>query len=389
MHAGNSCILFDTPERNLLYPFTYTRSIAEIQIGILTIQERWDLLLNTHTDILTEEYLQVDLKEHAEGTAIFINAAVFATENILQKIKALTPGEALKQFNTVIAFCAARKDITNIYAVQQYKPERIVEMQDSITLIKYPWHLVQVNDEAIRFDFKLITANRISQPISATNKVIAAENIFVEEGAVVEHSIINASSGPVYIAANAVVMEGCMIRGPLVLGKNAVLKMGSTIYGATTIGKYSIAGGEIKNSIMMGYSNKAHFGYLGDAVIGEWCNLGAGTSNSNVKNNATDIFIDLPDNPKVNAGLKCGLMMGDYSRCAIHTSFNTATFAGISCNIFGEGLTSKSIPNFTWGHGAHYTFDKAIMHIDNWKKLKNQTITKREIRILEHLYKQL
>jgi UDP-N-acetylglucosamine diphosphorylase/glucosamine-1-phosphate N-acetyltransferase len=215
------------------------------------------------------------------------------------------------------------------------------------------------------------------------------EFIFIEEGAVVEHCILNATGGPIYIGRNATVMEGSVIRGPFALGEGAVLKMGTTLYGATSIGPYCMAGGEIKNSIMMGYSNKAHFGYLGDAVIGEWCNLGAGTSNSNVKNSASDILMEIPGNGMVNAGLKCGLMMGDYSRCAIHTSFNTATFVGIACNIFGEGLTPKHIPSFSWGYAGRYAFDKAIEHIQNWKKLKNQTITERETRILEHLYKQL
>ncbi|MCC6287572.1 MAG: glucose-1-phosphate thymidylyltransferase, partial [Chitinophagaceae bacterium] len=186
---------------------------------------------------------------------------------------------------------------------------------------------------------------------------------------------------------NATIMEGCMIRGPFAFGEAAVLKMGTAVYGATTIGPFCYAGGEIKNSIMMGYSNKAHHGYLGDSVIGEWCNLGAGTSNSNIKNDAGDIFKIFPVEERVNAGLKCGVMMGDYTRTAINTSLNTATFAGVACNIFGEGLGPKHIPDFTWGYNDRYIFEKALQHIDNWKKLKHQTLTDKETAILKYLYK--
>lgn len=389
MTNGNSFVLFDTPERSLLYPFTETRSIAEIRFGILTVKERWELLLSCNTTVLTEEYLQGDYVPRLEGATIFINAAVFPDETINAAIKILKPGDSLVHKQNVIAFCINEKGIQTIQNIQEHTPLNLIEYSNELFLIQYPWHLTQFNHTAIKADFKLVTQNRKAPPVSATNRVVAAENIFIEEGATVEHCMVNASAGPVYIGKDVTLMEGCLIRGPFVACEGAVLKMGTAVYGATTIGPYCIAGGEIKNAIMMGYSNKAHHGYLGDAVIGEWCNLGAGTSNSNVKNNAADIILKRGDEAPVNIGIKCGLMMGDYSRCAVNTSFNTATFAGVACNIFGDGLTPKHIADFTWGYSNKYNFDKALQHIANWKKLKNQLLTQKETHILEHLYKQI
>lgn len=389
MAATGSFVLFDTPERDLLFPFTYTRAVSAIRLGILTIKERWELLLNETVQVLTEKYLQGDYAANIPGRTIFINATVFPDKQIVKKITELKAGDALQHKNILIAFCTDQNTIHSIQDIGSFYPDNTIEQDADIFSIQYPWRLVQYNDKAIGFDFFLLTKGRKSNPVSNTNRLTAAEQIFIEEGATVEHCIINASGGPVYIGRNAVLMEGSMIRGPFAMGEGAILKMGAAIYGATTIGPYCMAGGEIKNSIMMGYSNKAHYGYLGDAVIGEWCNLGAGTSSSNLKNNAADIHIEIPGHGTVNAGTKCGLMMGDYSRCAIHTSFNTATFAGAACNIFGEGLTPKTIPNFTWGYSDKYVFEKAMAHIQNWKKFKNQTITERESGILEYLYKQL
>ena len=257
-----------------------------------------------------------------------------------------------------------------------------------LLILNDPWQIFQLNDWALRKDFEMITAGRVSQPIPATNKITNGENIFLEKGAVVEHSILNASAGPIYIGKNAQVMEGCMIRGSFALGEGAVLKMGSKIYGATTIGPYCNAAGEIKNSVMFGYSNKAHDGYLGDSVIGEWCNLGAGTTNSNVKNTAGDVKVwSNAANGYVNVGLKCGLLMGDYSRSAINTSFNTGTVVGVCCNIFVPYFPPKFVSDFTWGK-ERYTFAKILQDIDNWKRLKGHSVTKKEEEILKHLYNQ-
>jgi UDP-N-acetylglucosamine diphosphorylase / glucose-1-phosphate thymidylyltransferase / UDP-N-acetylgalactosamine diphosphorylase / glucosamine-1-phosphate N-acetyltransferase / galactosamine-1-phosphate N-acetyltransferase len=317
-----------------LFPFTLTRSAADIRIGITTIREKWKALnYRGHEPI---------------------------------------PSHLIPTAATTAAIDAKRP----------------VRFESGLSIV-FPWHIFQYNEEVLRSDFKRITDGRTSQPLSSSNRVIVPENVFLEPGAKVEHSILNASTGPIYIGKNAEVMEGAMIRGPFALCEGAVVKMGAKIYGATTIGPYSIAGGEIKNIVIFGNSNKAHDGYLGDSVIGEWCNLGAGTSNSNLKNTATEVKVWNPAAARFNdAGLKCGLLMGDYSRSAINTCFNTGTVVGVSCNVFGEGLTPKYIPSFTWGYNEprHYALDKALRDIANWKKFKNQSLSEAEINKLNSIF---
>ena len=235
----------------------------------------------------------------------------------------------------------------------------------------------------------MLTSNRVSTAIPGSVVAINPNNIFVEEGARLQHCMLHATDGPIYIGKNAEVMEGSYIRGPFALCEGAVVKMGARIYGATTIGPYSVVGGEIKNSVIFGYSNKAHDGYLGDSVIGEWCNLGAGTSNSNLKNNASEVRVwHQAQQDYIRAGLKCGLLMGDYSRCAINTSFNTGTVIGICSNIHGDGMPPKHVPNFSWGNQSvsRYDFEKAMSDIANWKKLKNQDVTDDEVNQLRYIF---
>ncbi len=261
-----------------------------------------------------------------------------------------------------------------------------VTESDTVKFIKHPQHIFQLNDYALRHDFLVVTKGRTSEKIDDTNRITNAENIFIEKGAKVSHSILNAFAGPIYIGRNAEIMEGNMIRGSFSLGDNSVLKMGSKIYGATTLGPNCVAGGEIKNSIFFGNSNKAHDGYLGDSVLGEWCNLGAGTSNSNVKNTGGDVFIQNGENTAAEkAGNKAGLLMGDYCRCAINTSFNTGSTVGVCCNIFGGDMPAKFTNNFSWGNEP-YIFEKALEHISNWKKMKNATLTADEARMLKKIY---
>lgn len=328
----------DSLVKESLYPFTAIRNAADIRIGILTIREKWQLLLQQNQSLNSEKKLTLPA-------------------HIIPCIE----------------------NISSIINKQSTK-------SDSIIL--YPWHLFQLNDWALRKDFTLITEGRRSQPISFTNRVTNPDNIFLEEGAIMEHCIINASAGPVYIGKNAEVLEGCMIRGPFAICEGALLKMGTKVYGATTIGPFSMAGGEIKNSVLFAYSNKAHDGYLGDSVLGEWCNLGAGTSNSNLKNTAGTVKVwDNATKEFTPVGIKCGVLMGDYSRCAINTSFNTGTVVGVCCNIFGEGFPPKLVTDFSWGK-ERYTFEKILEDISNWKKLKNKSITEEEIKILKTLYHQ-
>jgi UDP-N-acetylglucosamine diphosphorylase/glucosamine-1-phosphate N-acetyltransferase len=268
--------------------------------------------------------------------------------------------------------------------------QKTFDTQDSASIkkIEYPWHIFELNDSCIREDYELLTRRRISEVIPETVQVVRSTRIFLEEGAEISHCVLNAESGPIYIGRHAKVMDGAHIRGPFALGEGAVVKMGAKIYGATTIGPYSIVGGEIKNSVIFGYSNKAHDGYLGDAVIGEWCNLGAGTSNSNVNNTAGNVSVwSQATKGFIVAGNKCGLFMGDYSRSAINTSFNTGTVVGVSCNVFENGLTPKHIPSFSWGvTGEKYQYEKAIRDIANWKKMKNHSLSESEIQQLKIIF---
>jgi len=340
--------LDESKTREGLFPFTLTRHVADIRIGILTIREKWEML--TGLPVFTDPALQ-------NPGSIVVQANIIPT--------AISIDQILK----------AAKDETPVLE------------NDELRMLHWPWQIFQYNDWALRQDVDLITAGRTSQTIPPSNKVTAPENIFIEEGASVEHCILNASAGPIYIGKNAEVMEGCMIRGAFAIGENAVLKMGAKIYGAVTIGPNCAAAGEIKNSILMANSNKAHDGYLGDSVIGEWCNLGAGTTNSNVKNTAGKVKMwHQQTKTYIPAGLKAGLIMGDYSRAAINTSFNTGTLTGICCNIFGAGFPPKYIPDFTWGN-EKYIFEKVLKDIDKWKQFKGQRITENEIENLKKIYK--
>jgi UDP-N-acetylglucosamine diphosphorylase/glucosamine-1-phosphate N-acetyltransferase len=336
----DSIIINNDSVKNDLYPLSSVRSIVDFRIGILTLREKWELA-------------GYQVENDSSGTI---------PANIIPEI------EIIEKFNK----------------------DHFRSIPSSARKIQYPWDICRINAEMIQVDFALITKGKTSYQISSTNKLISPENIFIEEGSVIEHCILNASRGPIYIGRNSEVMEGSIIRGPFALCENSSLKMGTKIYGGTTIGKNCVVGGEIKNSVISDFSNKAHDGYLGDSVIGQWCNIGAGTSNSNIKNTAGDVMVWNNSLQQFsNAGLKSGLIMGDYSRCSINTSFNTGTVVGVCCNIFGHGLTPKYIPDFSWGFDeAVYNIEKAIKDIDNWKKLKNQSITPDEIKMLKQTFEQ-
>ncbi len=380
---------FCQPEN--LHPFTLTRQIQDIRIGILTIREKWEKMMGLPSfDKKEDDYkdLQrsVNIDEAVgDGACFMIHGNVLPTVKLVKSIKRLKDGEFLAtEGGTGIVYRFTKNEIADRYKI---KVGHAVMTKVPVRTIQYPWDIFQLNDWAIREDFALLTANRKSQKISKTNRVINPSQVFIEKGARVEHSIINASTGPVYIGRDAEVMEGCIIRGPFAMGENACLKMGTKVYGATTLGPACVVGGEIKNSVLFGYSNKAHDGYLGDSVLGEWCNLGAGTTNSNLKNNASDVKVWTPKG-EMNAGIKCGVMMGDYSRTAVNTAINTGSVIGVSCNVFGEGLTPKYIPNFSWGSEGvkRYEFEKALLDIEDWKHLKAEHVTDDEKSILKYIF---
>ena len=379
-----------------LHPFTFTRHIQDIRIGILTIREKWEHMLKLRSfDKWEDNYLdnensiKIDPKI-GQGTYLLVHSNVLPTPAIIDEIKKLQAGEFLSVKNKGgIAFKFSGKEITGLHKI---KIRRSVDFKGMVKAIHYPWHIFQMNDWAIREDFLLLTAKRKSKPISRTNKVINASKIFIEPGVKMEYCILNANAGPIYIGKNAEIMEGTMIRGPVAIGEGSCIRMGTRIYGASTIGPGCLVGGEIKNSVIFGYSNKAHDGYLGDSVIGEWCNLGAGTANSNVKNNCSEVKYQVDAGKKqISAGSKGGLLMGDHSRSAINTSFNTGTVIGVSCNIFAEGLTPKFVPGFSWGCDGieRYKLNKALEDIGKWKKLKGAVVSDHEKKILTEIYKKI
>jgi UDP-N-acetylglucosamine diphosphorylase/glucosamine-1-phosphate N-acetyltransferase len=381
---------FCQPEN--LYPFTLTRQIQDIRVGIVTIREKWERMLGLPSfDKKEDDYKDLERSVHitdavGDDTCFMIHGNVLPVPRLITKIKQLKNGEFISvKGGAGIIYRFKKKEIAGKYKV---KMTRAVNFDGELKTIQYPWDIFQLNDWALRQDFILLKGKRKSQPVSKTNKVINPSQVFIEKGARIEHSIINAAAGPVYIGKNAEVMEGCLIRGPFALCDNACLKMGAKVYGATTIGPSSVCGGEIKNAVVFGYSNKAHDGYLGDSVIGEWCNMGAGTTNSNMKNNASEVRVWTPKG-ELNAGMKCGVMMGDYTRTSINTSINTGTVTGVCCNIFGGGLTPKYIPSFAWGSDGvnRYDFEKALQDIKSWKKLKGRTLNENEKKILKHIFK--
>ncbi len=376
-----------------LHPFTYTRHIQDIRIGILTIREKWERYLkipsaNKWEDhyLDNEQSIKIE-KGIGKDDYLLIHANVLPSKAMISKIKKLQHGEFLSSsLEGGVAYKFSNKEVLGLHKI---KVNHSVEYRGELKVIRYPWQIFQMNDWAIRQDFELITAKRKSKSISKTNKLVNPSAIFLESGVMAEHCILNAAEGPIYIGKNVTIMEGSMIKGPVALCEGAIVKMGTRIYGATTIGPFSVAGGEIKNSVIFGYSNKAHDGYLGDSVLGEWCNLGAGTTNSNVKNNAGEVkyWVDA-DKKEMRAGTKGGLLMGDYSKAAINTSFNTGTVVGVCCNVIAAGLTPKLVQNFSWGVDGitKYKLSKALQDIDNWKKIKGLTITAREKQILSDIY---
>jgi UDP-N-acetylglucosamine diphosphorylase/glucosamine-1-phosphate N-acetyltransferase len=378
-------ILFDTEARKRLFPLTLNKAFADIRTGILTIKERWEKIAGAEVFVLTDPYLQPLYETITAGDYILIDACVIPNHQIITGITSLSDGEGIKDENGLIAGKAFIQSLPSFKEVPL-----LFQSVSSILPVKrltFPNQVFLWNEELIKFDYELITKNRVSFNYSDSVNVTNPSQIFIEAGADINYSNLNASKGPIYIGRNTMVMEGCFIRGPFAMCEGAVLKMGSKIYGATTIGPYCTSGGEIKNSVMSGYSNKAHDGYLGDSVIGEWCNLGAGTSNSNLKNTGGDINTwNYYEKNFIPSGNKCGVIMGDYSRTAINTSINTGTVIGICCNVFGEGLTPKYIADFTWGLKEKYEFEKAVKDIGNWKKMKNKTMSRYETQVLKHIF---
>ena len=381
-------ILVDIPDRINFYPFTLTRSLADCRAGIFTFKERWERHLNENAGVFTVPYLQVLYDSNtvlsSDESLFFINITCIPTIALVQEINKLKEGEKL--VNKAGKWIATKTTARSIHQILLAEFPPII--LDEVVFIKDAIHLLTLHKEIIKLDFQMVSKENTSITIDNSNRLINEKQIFIAPGATVSCANLNASDGPIYIGKDAVIMEGVSIRGPFVLGAKGVVKMNTTIYGATTIGPNCLAGGEIKNSIMMGSSNKGHEGYLGDSIIGFWCNLGAGTSNSNIKNTAGEIQM-WNEGKQIweTIGQKMGMLVGDYTRFAIHSSINTGTYIGVCANIFGNGLLPKNIPNFTWGITPGYRIEEIFEDINNWKKLKGVNVSEEEKQVLTYLYK--
>jgi UDP-N-acetylglucosamine diphosphorylase/glucosamine-1-phosphate N-acetyltransferase len=376
-------ILFDTEVRDHLLPFTFTRPVSDIRVGIRTIREKWEAALPGQYSCKTESYLSGKFAVTQADDSLIINGAVCPNARLVEALKSLQSGEQLKSGEVVLAerISGEFTDWSTVSA-QEYSGD--------FTYIDRPWKIFSQNGVELEYDFDEITKGRTSQKLSNTNTIIG-DRIFVEEGVEAECAVFNTTSGPIYLGKNSSVMEGSVIRGGLALCEHSQIKLGAKIYGPTTIGPHSKVGGEVNNAVIFGYSNKGHDGFLGNAVIGEWCNLGADTNNSNLKNNYDEVKIwSYPKGGFVKTGLQfCGLMMGDHSKCGINTMFNTGTVVGVSANIYGGGFPRNYIPSFSWGGAAGFTdynLNKAIDTAARVMSRRGLEPTDDDKAILKHIY---
>jgi len=370
--------LVDGQHRSHLLPLTYTRPVAELRCGIITIAEKYTMR-GHEIGYGTEAYLNV--KYPSIEAEVFVSGSVCPTDAFLEAVAGLSSGQALIQGDELLAFKGEK---------WEDEPSEIIPFSSALNLITRPWDIWSKNASELNLDFDLLTKDRFSAPIDATNTVIG-DKVFLEEGAKVTASILNASSGPIYLAKNAEIMEGCIVRGGLALGESSALKMGAKVYGATTLGPHCKVGGEVNNSVIIGYSNKGHDGFLGNSALGEWCNLGADTNNSNLKNNYDEVKAwSYVDGRFAKTGQQfCGLIMGDHSKSGINTMFNTGTVVGVSANVYGAGFPRNFISSFTWGgpQGTmEYRIDKALDTADRMMKRRGLEVNEVEKAILEQVY---
>ena len=368
-------------------PLTFTRPVAEMRCGILTFSERWQKVLeNTEISYFTENYLQQKFKNTEEKESLFLVTNFLPTENVIQQIKDLKHGEALVYEDELVAAKIDMKDFS------LHQIEKTTDIKEELIFFKKPTDLFTYNDKAIDFDFELLTKGKTSQELSSTNGFLGdKKDLFIEEGAQVEFSTINTKTGKIYIGKNAEVMEGCNLRGPITLGENSKFHLGSKIYGATTIGPHCKVGGEVNNIIIFGYSSKGHDGFIGNSVIGEWCNFGADTNSSNLKNNYGHVKLwNYRTKAFENTGLQfAGLIMGDHSKTAINTQLNTGTVVGVASNIFKEGFPPNLIENFSWGGfkgDEKFKLDKAYEVAEKAMARRKVPLTDDDKAILKYVF---
>jgi UDP-N-acetylglucosamine diphosphorylase/glucosamine-1-phosphate N-acetyltransferase len=388
-------ILFDSDARAHLQPLTATRPMGELRLGILTLREKWERRLRASASYITQEYLQEKYPIHIDADNLVINSGILPSDALCSRIDALRENEALLENGELIAARLTESQFEHLIEEEEVHTLQGIEIGGSIPLtsISRLWEMTRLNAAAIVEDCSLLTSGRKSQPIAASNRVIGpAQNLFIEEGVKMECCILNTTDGPIYIGKNCEIMEGSMLRGPLAICDSSIVKMGAKIYGGTTIGPGCRVGGEITRSILIGNSNKAHDGYLGDAVLGEWCNLGANTNNSNLKNNYSEVKLwDYVTERFEKSGHQfLGLIMGDHAKCAINTMFNSGTVVGVSANVFGADFPRNFVPDFAWG-GAEagyrtYKFAEVCETAATVLARRGQQFTDLDKAVLYHIY---
>lgn len=387
-----SVILFDLPEiRSGLLPFTYTRPVSEIRVGILTVAEKWKHFLSKDVSYHTEEYLQEKFSLITDEENVVINSSIIPNDHLITQILGLKERASLFQDGMFIAAKCKKSDLSELWSCNWDRfPKQA--FNGKFNQIKKQWDVFHLNGEEIANDFALITKGRSSQPISDPHTIVyGQENIFLEEGASVRAAILNAENGPIYIGKNAQIHEGAIIKGACAIGENSHVNMGAKLRGDNTIGPNCKVGGEVSNSVFFGNSNKGHDGFLGNSVIGEWCNIGADTNSSNLKNNYAEVKVwDYQSESFARTGLQfCGLLMGDHSKAGINTMFNTGTTVGICANVFGAGFPRNLIPSFSWGGATGFTtfgLKKAFEASNAMMKRRNKELTNVDEGILAHVF---
>jgi UDP-N-acetylglucosamine diphosphorylase/glucosamine-1-phosphate N-acetyltransferase len=387
-------ILFDNQRREQLLPFTFTRPVCEIRVGALTIREKWAKQLNGRVSYITQDYLSDKYDITISEINYLVNGAVLPNPELCSLISQMESGQAMLADGELVAAVLDREQFNRLMYddIEELDSFEIDAM--SFKRLGHIWDIFLLNGGAILTDFEQLTAGRLSQNISDTNTVTGPSNrIFLEPGARMEGATLNTTQGPIYLGKNAEVMEGALIRGPFALGESGTVKMGAKIYGPTSAGPHCTLGGEVKNVVMFGYSSKGHEGYLGNSVVGEWCNLGAGTNCSNLKNNWKEVKIwdYISHNFEQTDQLKAGVFMGDYTMTGINTMLNTGTVVGLCCNVFGGGYAPRYIPSFSWGgHGnlATYPPGKAFEAVERMLAIKEVVLSPEDRLLLLKIFEE-
>lgn len=383
-------ILFDDHWEDLL-PLTFTRPVCKLRVGIDTIEDKWQAYTGLQISYLTRDYLRVKYPPHIDADMnMLLNGSVIPNKDLWKEIEALKKGQVLLKDKTIIAVILDKTQI-EAFSFDLLKQFEIVALQSSIDQVVYPWDLFTLNGKCIQHDIQRYSENSVSFELSSSNRVFGNHEVFIGKDVRAEDVTINAVDGPVYIADNSEIMEGALIRGPFAMCEHAVVKMGAKIYGPTTLGPHVKVGGELNNVVIQGYSNKSHDGFLGNSVIGEWCNLGADTNTSNLKNNYGEVKLwNYRANDFVPTGLYfCGLIMGDHSKSAINTMFNTGSVVGVNVNVFGAGFPLKFLPSFTWGgvRGVkEYKLDKAAVVARRMMERRHLAFDQKEQAIMSEIF---